>query len=509
LFIKFYYIPDLLYPYSPFTVAKMPGLHEGVSGTVLVGYNVGIVGNVDKKKIGPAVEAIRFMTSREMQVDLVMREYIISGITSLYEDPEICSNIRFCDFYRYSQTTTKPKNVFNSDYYYDEFTNYFYYFLYGDESAKSVLQKMEDLTKIYSVSFISKETNVGLILSVIYISVIVIVLISLVLLFIPKYNKLYLYFLPKPYWFLVIFGVLIILSSGFTKLGEISPFKCHLNHFLLSLGYTFSYVPFLYKMVITFPDDNKYSSWVEKNNVLFFSLFIIADLVLNSISLINHIDVKNVFINEGKIYQICDTQNNILVKLIVYIVIIYKLVLSLIMLLLTFLEWSIIKIKVDIRLILASLYLNIMTYSIYILVTSFQFNDYVLYYVIQEVFLLLIAVVNFILLYLIRLLIPVFNKEDEDANLFEHFESTTNKSTTQSQSQQSQPDKSNNTLNRKTSKMSDNNSILFKMLHYHKMEFTSADALAMSNNFKSDQISVNKSDQVTLNKSGHITLNSL
>jgi len=123
LFIKFYYIPGLIPEFSPYIVSSMPGIKEGISGTILVGYNMGIVGNIDEDKIEPAMKAIRYMSSKEMQKDLALKEFIISGMSSLYEDEDICSNIRFCDFYRYPQTITKPKNVFNTDDFEEKFTN--------------------------------------------------------------------------------------------------------------------------------------------------------------------------------------------------------------------------------------------------------------------------------------------------------------------------------------------------------------------------------------------------
>ena len=35
----------------PYTMTNMPGIKEGVSGTTVVGYNLGIDGNIPKKKI--------------------------------------------------------------------------------------------------------------------------------------------------------------------------------------------------------------------------------------------------------------------------------------------------------------------------------------------------------------------------------------------------------------------------------------------------------------------------
>jgi len=109
-----------------------------LSGAVLVGYNVGIVNDISEEKLQPAVEAIKYFTSRNIQKDLVLKEYIISGISSLYEDEEICSKIKFCDFYKSPQATRKLPN--------NDILNSFYEFLYEDKSAKEVLQNIENLS---------------------------------------------------------------------------------------------------------------------------------------------------------------------------------------------------------------------------------------------------------------------------------------------------------------------------------------------------------------------------
>ncbi|OUM63563.1 hypothetical protein PIROE2DRAFT_9843, partial [Piromyces sp. E2] len=159
LFIKFYYMPGFIDEHSPYIISNMPGIKKGISGTILVGYNIGIINTIDEKKLLPAIEAIKFMTSKEMQKDLVLKESIVSGMTSLYNEEEICNNIQFCDFYKNPQLTLKPKNVFNSDEYYERFLSYFYDFLFRNESASKALKKIDDLNKIYHISINTKEIS--------------------------------------------------------------------------------------------------------------------------------------------------------------------------------------------------------------------------------------------------------------------------------------------------------------------------------------------------------------
>ncbi|OUM63573.1 hypothetical protein PIROE2DRAFT_9855, partial [Piromyces sp. E2] len=150
LFIKFYYIPGFINQYSPYIVSRMPGIKKGISGSIQVGYNIGIVSNIDEDKLIPAIEAVKYMTSLEVQKELALKELIISGITSLYYEDNVCSNIRFCEFYRNPQIIMKPKNIYNLDNYYEKFTNYFYEFLYKNGKASDDLKLFDyfDTTSI-------------------------------------------------------------------------------------------------------------------------------------------------------------------------------------------------------------------------------------------------------------------------------------------------------------------------------------------------------------------------
>ena len=479
LFIKFYYIPGLIPEFSPYIVSSMPGIKEGISGTILVGYNMGIVGNIDEDKIEPAMKVIRYMSSKEMQKDLALKEFIISGMSSLYEDEDICSNIRFCDFYRYPQTITKPKNVFNTDDFEEKFTNYFYDFLFKDEKASDVLKKMENLSKIYTLSINTEDSHVGLVIFIVYTCTAVIILLSLMLLYIKKWKQEF-YFLTNSFWFTLIIGILMILSTGFIKLGKITVFKCHLNTLLMSLGYTFIYVPFLYKLIISFPNDtNKYSVWVKKNKCLFLFIFILIDIVFNSFLLIKPYRVGNYLINEGENYQKCEKDNNIFIYMVFSFLICYKIIFGLAMLLFIFIEWNILSIKIDIRLLLTSIYLNLMTFFILFIFSSFKINSYVSYYTIQEALILIIACSNFLTLYFLRLFIPIFNKEDEDSKLFDHFSQASTQSRSIDKSNITSTT-SNNQKSIKSERSTQSNSILSKILNYHNKEYT----LSESNIFK-------------------------
>ncbi|KAG4107829.1 periplasmic binding protein-like II [Neocallimastix lanati (nom. inval.)] len=402
LFMKYYYIPGLIYENFPYDVTIMPGIKEGISGTVLVGYNIGIVNNISEKKKKSAIEAVKYFTSREMQKKLVSMEYIISGISDLYDD-ELCSQIRFCDVYKNSQAIQARQNKLKNNDYFEKITKYFYEFLFGDETAGDILVKIEDLSKIYTLS-------------------------------IKKIRNNYTSFLPRSDWFMIIIGIVMILCGGLTEFGNIR---------LLII-----YIPILQKLIITFPNDkNKYSLWFKNNKYLFYSFIIIFDILLNALTLIKPYEV--IIINEGKRYQIC-----------------YKVILALVILLLIFIEWNLVKIRMDERFILGSIYLNIMTISIYLIFNSFKISSYISYYIIQEVLILLLAFTNFIILYFVRILLNKFNKKDEMDILFERFRAS------KSSMSKTYVSNQNSTYTNKST----STSVLSKILTYHKQEFTINDS---------------------------------
>ncbi|OUM57165.1 hypothetical protein PIROE2DRAFT_17925 [Piromyces sp. E2] len=278
LFVKLYYIPGLLNDESPYRLSPMPGIKKGISGTILVGYNIGIINNINERKIEPAIEVIKYITSRKIQKELALKEIIISGITSLYEEDDVCSKIKYCELYKYPQTIIRPPNVFDSDNYYEKYTNYFFEFLYKNETAQNALKKMEDLTKFYNISLDSNETYLGIIMNISSTCFFILILSSISLMYMKKFKNDF-YFLPNSFWYILIFGIEMILTTSFTKVGPITVVKCHLNCLLLTLSYSFIYVPLLYKLIITFPDNNKYSIW-------------------------------DIFVYEGENFKVCNNENN-------------------------------------------------------------------------------------------------------------------------------------------------------------------------------------------------------
>jgi len=414
IFLKFYvYYLELMRKDSPYEMTSLPGIREGISSTILTGYNVGIARNIDKSKLQSTLEVVKFFTSRALQKSLVLQNQIVSAITSIYDEEDVCASIKNCKMFRDAQPIAKPVELTNDFIdYSSQFTNYFYDFLYNDKNPAETLKAMNDLTKIYYIHVYSKETVHGLIMIIIFSITIILILLSLLFLNAEKYKYLY-SFLPKPLWCIIVIGVVCILSAGFTKIGMVTSFKCHLSTTLFSVGYSFIYVPILCKLLIHFPEENKFSKWVKDNKYKFISMLIMINGLSNGLAFIGKYSVKNIIVEEGENYQICKMEH--LFTLFINIIIIsYAVLIILTLLLLIFIEWNLRKLHYDIRLILSSIYLNIITFVIFSIFNLFRINNYVLYFTLYEIIIYIMSIVNYFSLYGIRKFsLGILNKDTE------------------------------------------------------------------------------------------------
>jgi len=361
LFLKFFiYSFVLMIENSPYVISNLPGIREGLTSTILSGYNVGIINHIDKDKLSSAVKVVEFMTSKETQKIFVMNQIIVSAMSSLYKDKDVCDAIINCEMYQDVQPILKPADITeNYNEYSIKYTNYFFDFLYRNADASKTLKAMDDILRVYDVGLNSKDTSIGLVTLIVFSVTIVLIICSLALLFSEKYNKLF-SFLSKPSWCLVILGIISIFSISFTKIGKLTSFKCQLSTVLLFMSSSLVYVPILCKLLIEFPVEIKISKWVENNKKKFISILICVSLILNGLLFIDSYKVEEIIINEGQNFKICKISSAFTV-IINTVIIIYTVILFLSLLLLIFLEWNMTKLFIELRFVVSSIYLNVIT----------------------------------------------------------------------------------------------------------------------------------------------------
>ena len=431
LFLKFFVHPIVfIIPNFQYMMSNLPGMTEDVTGTILTGYNVGILNNISEEKLKAAIEVIKFLILKDTQKQFVLQRMIISAISSIYDDDEFCAILGDCELYRDPQPIVKPVDVakdFNQ--YATSITNYFYEYLYGDKDISVALKSMGDLTKMYKIDVGTKETSIGLITVIVFSITMVIMASSLVLLLSEKKKMLFI-FLPKPLWCLIILGILCISSVAFTKLGEVTSIKCHMSNVLFSVGYVFIYTPILFRLLIAYPEENDISKWINNNKYIFISIITSINLVLNGLTLVKNYDIEKIIINEGENFQKCDMNNKFSVVMMTA-VITYNVALFLLILPLIFIEWNLKRSLMDLRFVMSSIYMNVITFGILSIFDYFNIRNYKLYFGLYVILVYILSLINYITLYGIRILLPKFTKEDDIDILKFKYSDTTKKSQNQ------------------------------------------------------------------------------
>ncbi|ORX81333.1 periplasmic binding protein-like II, partial [Anaeromyces robustus] len=133
LFIKLGYFD---WPISPdYKITTLPGNKEGISASMIAGYNIGISKYSTEENIEASILAVSRMTSREVQKKLMTEFKKFSGITSLYNDENVCENKDICAVNKNIQPIARPISLTN-DYngYSEKFRYYIYKYLYGDDN---------------------------------------------------------------------------------------------------------------------------------------------------------------------------------------------------------------------------------------------------------------------------------------------------------------------------------------------------------------------------------------
>ena len=409
MFIKYWNLG-----YSPnYNISPLPGIKEGISGTVVGGFNLGINKYIKEEKQKAAVTAFKHITSKEIQKKIVVMDYhYFSAIPSLYDDMEVCEVVD-CGFFKSIQPIVRPISAI-ADYntYSEHFRKYIYDYLYGNNiSASEALKKINDITRFYEITIKTDDSVVGLILFIIPLIFITIMVVSLFLLRYFKLRK-YFNFLPVDFWILTIIGNIMTICIGYFGYGELSPLKCQFKLLFFSLGFSFNFVPILYKLVVDFPIINKKSLWVEKHRYLFFFFFIFIDIVFNSISIgLSSYRVDNI---ESLIYpsfKVCKVNYN-MNSFIVGVIHAYKVLLILVMGLLVFLEWNLLIMAYDVRLISTILITDTFYIIFFITFYYIEFKEYLVYYAMNQCFYIIFSLSNYMLLYGTRVILIVLQKDN-------------------------------------------------------------------------------------------------
>eukprot|EP00833_Pecoramyces_ruminatium_P017547 jgi/Orpsp1_1/1191579/evm.model.d7180000087128.1 len=291
---------DILSPY--FYFSPLPGRKKGITGTTVTGYNIGIDNSISNSKKNDAITVLKFITSKDLQKKLVINNLAISGISSIYNEAEVCEIVD-CALYKNSQFVAKPVEAAdNFDEYDEKYRSYIRQFLFGDKEAKDVLKSIINLTKLYYFSLSTDDSYVGLINFILITVCEIIMFLSLIFVLLESYS-VYFRFFSTIHWIILILGIELFISVGYTKFGELTATKCFLKIFLLSIGSTLVLYPILYRLIKGLPEDNIITDWIDDHKYIFFVIFISIDLLLNLQIYLVSFETEIVKIPNGQNFQ--------------------------------------------------------------------------------------------------------------------------------------------------------------------------------------------------------------
>ncbi|ORX57945.1 periplasmic binding protein-like II [Piromyces finnis] len=413
LFLKYWY-----YDYPPiYKRTLIPGRTNQTSAACIGGFNVAASIYSSQVKQQAALKVIEYITSKDVHLKYVKKYDYLTGIADVYNDEEVCSYID-CDMYKKIQPVIRPtKESEDYDKYSTEFKNKIYEYLYGNLTAKEALQNALDLSKIYSVGI--SDDSIGLTFYIILWIIIAIIVCSSVFIFIPPL-KPYIKFLPKDFWIISIIGIIMMHCVGFAEFGEMTTLKCYYRVILMSFGFTLSFIPPLYKLIISFPEENKVSKWIENHRYIFLLIFLCVDVGMNLLLNFYPYKIKFIRIVDGQNFQYCDSGNS-LNKVIIFSLCAFKALIFLSFFLLIFLEWSLKNIYYDIRFLITALYIDLIDIILLVMVTYLNINNYKVNFVIRLIICILYSISTFVFLYGYRiihyLLSNRFNRNSSEENM--------------------------------------------------------------------------------------------
>ena len=392
-----------------FKATALPGRKEGVSGSYIISTNLGVSNYIDKGRRKAALEFIKFIALKETHKKYIINNHFFSAITELYDDEEVCKVIE-CDIIKNSYPFSfmnNDVNLFGNDNYQKKYREIIFEYLYKDKPINEVLKKINDISKIYTFSLKTDDSNIGLIIFIISLIFLTIMVLSLIFLFIKKLDKRF-QFLSKDLWIITTLGSIILLSSIFTLYGDVTNVNCHLRATLINVGFILSICPSLYKLIINLPKRNKVSKWFENNKYISILIIMIFSMSLNGIFAISLYDLQNLITSDEKNYLKC-IMNNKYGSLAYYIIVIYDLFIILISLFLIFLEWNLKETYIDVNLLAAALFMDILSLFLLNIIDNIKFKGYIIYNILLAINILIFSISNHFFIYFVRIL-PIFGK---------------------------------------------------------------------------------------------------
>jgi len=422
IFIKYWLVGEPLLSRLPYYLSILPGLKEGISGSMVLGYNMGIVKNLNEVKRNAALEVVKYFTSKKYQKNMFKNGLCTTALTEVLKDEDVCVNAP-CDVVNKVQFIGIPKFIKDeSENYKDSYKKYIYQFLYENKSIKETLKQIADITKIYYITLNTENSYTGFICFVIISVISLLMVLSLLFLL----NEVFLPFfkiLPIDFWIIIILGSVMILVAPFISYGSIKTINCYLRPLILSLGYTFNICPILYKLISRYPKQNKTVTWVSNHKYMFLLSNCLIDGLLCIIALTN-LDPFNptlFLVEDGENFKMCKYKGDYTIVFII----LYKFIVIFFMLFFIFVERNISTMMHDMRFTAVALYIDTLCIFLILFFHFVIIENYKSYFIIQTIITSVISITNYISLFGFRIIFGLIRKQDLKAqfinNVYDNF----------------------------------------------------------------------------------------
>jgi len=402
----------------------LPGRNEELSSASINGFNIGInklleitepKSITNTEKLEAAIKVTEFLISKDLQKKLFVNRDIIASMPSLYEDEEVCS-VNECELYKKMQPIVNriyeinelSKEINRRSYYEDNFRKFAVNYLFNDDvDLEDTLRKIEDITKIY---YIPLDSSLGFI-TVVLISVLAILMfMSLIFLFFENYQPFF-EILSIDSWFILILGIVMILCSCLTSIGELTISKCHLKTCLLEMGIIIYLLIILYELIVNLSSEIILCEWIKKHKYLVLLFIFIIDILLSGLTLLNPYTIENIIVEDGFNYKTCEMKHTY-GKLAIIIMSIEKLTFILCISFLIFVEWNMKKCFYEIRFIMFAIYSNLLLLLVSHILGYINVRNYYLNFIIQQSILIFISILSYTCSYGFKLFLALVGKKD-------------------------------------------------------------------------------------------------
>jgi len=129
---------------TTYNYSVLPGLKEGISGSMVKGINISIAKDVLKEKKKNVIDVFKYVISKEFQKIMFMDQMDVPGISELLNDESICEEY-YCNVIKDTQAIGVPKFIKEgSEEIKINYKNIIYQFIYKNETIEETVKKLSE-----------------------------------------------------------------------------------------------------------------------------------------------------------------------------------------------------------------------------------------------------------------------------------------------------------------------------------------------------------------------------